>query len=151
MDTIELLVLAQHEAPQLPDQMDATDPVTGVATEGAGGGVPSAGGGRQQAEPAFPPMLVILLVMGVFFIFMMGGQRKEKKKRAKLLASITKGDKVQTVGGMLGTVVEIRDTEIVLKVDENANTRIKFSRSAIQSVVSERPEKPVVSDRPEKP
>jgi len=145
MDTIELLVLAQHEAPKLPDQMDAANPVTGGATEGAEGGAvpaPGAGGGRQQAEPAFPPMLVILLVMGVFFIFMMGGQRKEKKKRAKLLASITKGDKVQTVGGMLGTVVEIRDTEIVLKVDENANTRIKFGRSAIQSVVSERSETP---------
>lgn len=141
MDTTELLVLAQHEAPKLPDQMDAADPVTGGATEGAdGGAVPAPGAGGGGAP--FPPMLVILLVMGVFFIFMMGGQRKEKKKRAKLLASITKGDKVQTMGGMLGTVVEIRDTEIVLKVDENANTRIKFSRSAIQSVVSERSETP---------
>ena len=57
-----------------------------------------------------------------------------------MLAGIGKGDKVLTVGGIMGTIVEMRETEVVLKVDENANTRIKFSRSSIQSVVSERQE-----------
>jgi len=86
----------------------------------------------------FGPLLMIGLMMAVFFFILMGGQRKEKKKRKNLLASIKKGDKVQTVGGMLGTIVEMRDSEIVLKVDENANTRIKFNRTAIQAMASDR-------------
>ena len=144
MDINLRLVLAQHDEPKLPDQAEVADPVT----DGGGGetapGTPGTGQGpgprQETVEPSFNPMIMILLIMGVFLVFMMGGQRKEKKKRAQLLASLKKGDKVQTVGGVLGTVVELRDTEIVLKVDENANTRIKFSRSAIQSVISERSE-----------
>lgn len=133
--------LAQQKVPQLP------------AREGMGGVTDSQGAtsyGRQTTEsgtpsqtPPPPPgasimqFLPLLLIMGVFLFIMMGGQRKEKKRRAKLLAALRKGNKVQTVGGILGTVVDLRDTEVVLKVDENSNTRIKFGRSAIQSIVSE--------------
>ena len=144
MDVHPLLVLGQHEPPKVPNQSGSDAPPPGGVIEGAHGGQqgPPGGGGDPQGRPegAFNPFFMIILVLGVFMIFMMGGQRKEKKKRAQMLAGLKKGDKVQTVGGILGTVVEIRETEIVLKVDENANTRIKFSRSAMQSVVAERPE-----------
>ena len=67
---------------------------------------------------------------------MMGGpQRKEKKRQAQLMANLRKQDKVLTIGGLIGTVVDIRDDEIVLKVDENANTRVRFTRSAIQQIL----------------
>lgn len=143
MDVTLRFVLGQqeHPAPKLPDQVGTqASPATGSSEGSDGGAARSVPQGSETGPQPFNPMFLVLLVMGVFFVFMMGGQRKEKKKRAKLLASIKKGDRVQTMGGMLGAVVELRDTEIVLKVDENANTRIKFSRSAIQSVVSERPE-----------
>ena len=141
MHTSFPLVLGQHEAPKLPNHTGTESPPPGGSVETSDGGskpLPVDGGGDQGGP--FNPMIMILLIMGVFLIFMMGGQRKEKKKRAQLLASLSKGDKVQTLGGILGTVVELRDNEIVLKVDENANTRIKFSRSAIQSVTAERTE-----------
>jgi len=54
-----------------------------------------------------------------------------------MLAALKKGDKVQTAGGILGTVVEVRDSEVVVKVDENANTRLRFARSAIQAVLDD--------------
>ena len=52
------------------------------------------------------------------------------------LASIKKYDKVMTIGGIIGTVMEIREDEVILKVDDNTNTRMKFSRSAIQRPLS---------------
>ncbi len=64
-------------------------------------------------------------------------QSKEKKKRAQLLNALAKGDKVQTIGGIIGNVVEIRDNEIVVKIDENNNTKMKFARSAIQNKIEE--------------
>ena len=100
------------------------------------GSGPSQGPPSQQ--PRVDPFLWIVIVMvAVLMFFTIGGQRKEKKKREAMLATIKKGDKIQTVGGILGTVVEIRDQEVIVKVDENNNCRIKFIRSGIQSVIQE--------------
>ena len=106
---------------------DGTDGGGGAANGGQGGG--GLGG--------LSPMLFILVIFGLFFFMMTRSQSKEKKKRATMIAALSKGDKVQTVGGVLGTVVEVRDTEIVVKVDENTNTRMRFGRSAVQSVLNE--------------
>jgi preprotein translocase subunit YajC len=54
-----------------------------------------------------------------------------------MLSELKKGDRVQTIGGILGTVVEARDTEILVKVDESSNAKIRFSRSAIHRVIEE--------------
>ena len=54
-----------------------------------------------------------------------------------MLDNMKRGDRIQTIGGILGTVVEVREGEVVVKVDESNNTKIKFSRSAIQRVVTE--------------
>lgn len=99
----------------------------GLAGDGTGGG-----GGLGSM------WLIFLLVLVVMWIFLIGGQRKEKKKRAALLDALSKGDRVQTVGGILGTVVEVRDDEVVVKVDENTNARMRFSRSAIQTIVNDK-------------
>lgn len=84
--------------------------------------------------------LILLIAVGVMWFFMTSSQRKQKKQRAQLLASLSKGDKVQTVGGIIGTVADIRGDEIIVKVDENANTRLRFARNAIQSVVDDKSE-----------
>jgi preprotein translocase subunit YajC len=132
-------LLAQQDAPpnppvDLPAMGPNNDP-TATTTQGPGSMPPAA---PAQPPPRVDPFLWIVVVMvAVLMFFTIGGQKKEKKKRAAMLAAIKKGDKVQTVGGALGTVIELRDEEVVVKVDENNNTRIKFVRSAIQSVVQE--------------
>ncbi|MEM9415943.1 MAG: preprotein translocase subunit YajC [Planctomycetota bacterium] len=78
---------------------------------------------------------VIMLGMIVLWIFLLGGgSRKQKKKQAEMLAGMTKGAKVVTIGGIKGSVVEVRDDEVLVKVDESANTRLRFSKDAIRSV-----------------
>lgn len=81
-------------------------------------------------------MFPLLLAMGVFWFLMMRGQRKEKQKHADMLANIKRNDRVQTIGGMLGTVVDVRDQEVVLKIDETNNVKVRFNRGAIKEVVS---------------
>ena len=88
------------------------------------------------------PMFMFLIVgLLIFWVFIFNGPRKEKKKRAQMLAALSKNDRVVTIGGIIGTVVEMKENEVVLKVDESSNTRMRFSRSAIQSVVSEESDK----------
>ena len=135
------LILAQQDSGSLgadkplslPDQGSPAgqNAVEGqsVGTEGSAPAGPQGGG--------MSSLIFIVAIFAVFWFILMGGQRREKKKRAKMLAAIAKGSKVQTVGGILGTVAEVRDNEIVIKVDENANIRIKFTRSAIQAVVDD--------------
>ncbi|MCD8480920.1 MAG: preprotein translocase subunit YajC [Candidatus Cloacimonetes bacterium] len=80
----------------------------------------------------------MLLLLG-FFIFLMVTTimtgRREKKHRAELLSSLAKHDRVQTAGGMIGTIVEIKGDEVVLKVDETTNTKIRFSRGSVTAIL----------------
>jgi preprotein translocase subunit YajC len=64
-------------------------------------------------------------------------QRRERKKRDQLLSGIKRHDKVMTIGGIIGSVVELKDDAVVLKVDETSNTRITFSKSAISQVIAQ--------------
>jgi preprotein translocase subunit YajC len=80
------------------------------------------------------PFLLILVVL--YFVMLRPNQTKEKK-RTEMLTGLKRGDRVQTIGGILGTVVEAKETEIVLKVDESSNTKVRFTRSAIHRVVDE--------------
>jgi preprotein translocase subunit YajC len=82
----------------------------------------------------FGPIILIILV---FYFFIFGSKRKTEKQRQAMLSELKKGDRVQTIGGILGTVIEARDSEVLLKVDESSNTKIRFSRSAIHRVLAE--------------
>jgi preprotein translocase subunit YajC len=83
------------------------------------------------------PIPLMLVMVAVFFLLLNGGKRKEERKRQDMLSQLKKGDRVQTIGGILGTVVETRENEVVVKVDESTNTKMKFTRSAIHRVVEE--------------
>ena len=134
------LILAQSSDVTVDDSGIANTPAGTDATESVEGA--DSNGDTPTDQPSGglfggPTMMIFILVLVVMWVFLIGGQRKEKKKRAALLAALSKGDKVQTVGGVLGTVVEVRDSEVIVKVDENANTRMRFSRSAIQAVIND--------------
>jgi preprotein translocase subunit YajC len=73
----------------------------------------------------------------ILYIFVFRSKRTQDKKRTDMLGALKRGDRVQTIGGILGTVVEARDTDVLLKVDESSNTKIRFSRSAIHRVLEE--------------
>lgn len=126
---------APPSLPQAPSG-DATTVQQPGGTAAPGGTTPQ----NQQSQGlggSWLP-LAFLLMLVVLFIVMSGGQRKEKKKREAMLSAIKKGDRIQTIGGILGSIVEVRDTEVVVKVDENANTRLRFARTAIQSVLEDK-------------
>jgi preprotein translocase subunit YajC len=78
-----------------------------------------------------------LLIIGVMLLLMFRSKSKEDRQRKDMMANLKKGDEVQTIGGALGKVVEVRDDRVLLKVDESSNTKIWFRRSAIGQVVTQ--------------
>lgn len=131
---------ALYPADFSPAWIAQAPPVAGeAAPTTTGEGAPLTGQGGAPAQPQSPfggGFLFLMLGLLLFMIVMSSmGQRKEKKKRAELLASLGKHDRVQTAGGVIGTIVELRDQEVVVKVDESTNTKIRFARSAVQQVL----------------
>jgi preprotein translocase subunit YajC len=83
------------------------------------------------------PLLLMLGGVVVLYIIMGRGRRKQQHKRKEMLESLKKGDKVVTIGGIEGTVMDVKNNEITVKVDETNNIRMKFARWAVQSVGEE--------------
>ena len=52
-----------------------------------------------------------------------------------MMAAISKGDTIQTIGGIIGRIVELKPDTALLEVDRNSNSRMAISRAAIQQVV----------------
>ncbi len=88
------------------------------------------------ADPRY--MFYGVLILGVIFIFTSSGRatRQQEKKHKELLAGLKRGDRVQTIGGILGSVVETRDNEVVIKIDEGTNTKLRVVRDAIKKVTT---------------
>ena len=81
----------------------------------------------------FGLMVPLLVIFGVFYIFIIIPQQRAEKKRQAMLASLQKGDKVITIGGIIGTVNKVDERFVILKVSQETN--IKFDKSAIKGII----------------
>jgi len=120
---------AQYSPPGQGQTEMQADPGLGPV-DGSGSGSPPPGRG-------FDPTFLFLMVgVVVIFIFMStrAGSR-ERKQRAAMLAGLSRGDRVQTVGGVIGAVEGSKDDEIILRIDAGTSTRLRFARSAVQQVL----------------
>jgi preprotein translocase subunit YajC len=81
------------------------------------------------------PMVPIMGMLAIFYIFMFRSKRKQDTQKKQQLEQLKRGDEIQTIGGIIGTVVEARENEVIVKVDETNNTKMKFSRNAIHRVL----------------
>lgn len=105
---------------------EGTAPIT-PTNPGAGGQAPAPGG--------FNPLLLVGVLLVMMLLMTSLSARRERKKRNTLMATLKKHDRVQTTAGILGTVVEMGQDDVLLRVDEGSNTRIRFARSAIASII----------------
>ncbi|MBM4112021.1 MAG: preprotein translocase subunit YajC [Phycisphaerae bacterium] len=92
-------------------------------------------------------LYMVLGLVAVMFIMTIFSGRRQKRQRETMLGNLKKHDRVMTSGGIIGSVVEIKPRTIVLKVDEGSNTRITFSREAIQQVIEESAETPAAESK----
>jgi len=83
------------------------------------------------------PLFMLVPLLLILYIFVIRAKSKQDKERRQMIENLKKGDRVQTIGGILGTVVETREHEVLLKVDESANTKIRFTRNAIHRVIED--------------
>jgi preprotein translocase subunit YajC len=125
-------ILAQNEAPSsIESEPVTTEDIAETTTSTLSDS--NTPGGRPRGKGAFGPYNLIFL--GLMFVLMymilFRGPRKKQQQHKQMVQALAKNDKVRTIGGIIGTVVDIKDDEITLKVDESNNTKIKVLPSAI--------------------
>jgi len=101
-------------------------PVGPGGTVGPGSPAPASPFGGSQF------MILMVAMLGLMIFMSFWTNRKEQKKRRELMESMKKGDRVQTLGGMIGTVQDVFDTEVVLRLEEG---RVRVSRASIQTII----------------
>ncbi|MFD2116451.1 preprotein translocase subunit YajC [Paenibacillus yanchengensis] len=92
---------------------------------------PAAGGG------IWGLILPFIIMFAVFYFLLIRPQQKKQKQRNMMLAQIKKGDKITTIGGLHGSVAELTDDTVVVRV--NDTTRMTFERSAINAIIESAP------------
>lgn len=73
--------------------------------------------------------LPLLLIIVVFYLFFIRPQVKKSKDQKKYRESLKKGDKVITIGGIHGKILEVRDKTFVIEVD--GQNRLTIEKSAV--------------------
>ena len=73
--------------------------------------------------------LMIILLFGVMYFFMIRPQRKQQKELEAFRSSLKKGDKIVTTGGIFGTVEEVTDRTVLIKVD--GDVKLRMDKNAI--------------------
>ncbi|SEN35347.1 preprotein translocase subunit YajC [Lihuaxuella thermophila] len=79
-------------------------------------------------------LLPMILIFVAFYFFLIRPQQKRQKERTQMLNALKKGDKVITIGGLHGSIVDLTEDRVTLKVSDN--TRLVFERSAINAVTN---------------
>lgn len=83
---------------------------------------PAAQQGSFWQQYSFVIMMVLIIV--VTYFFMVRPQQKKQKEIVKWRESLKKGDKIVTVGGIYGTIAEVKDTFLLVEVDNNVKLRV---------------------------
>jgi preprotein translocase subunit YajC len=85
-------------------------------------------------NPQTMNMLLMVLIFVVFYFFMIRPQQKKQKEQKKFRENLKPGDRVITIGGVQGKILEVSDTTVLVSTD---GTKIRFSKSAIQQSTEE--------------
>jgi preprotein translocase subunit YajC len=95
-----------------------------------------------QAAPAAKGQqgsMQFLLMMGVIFaiiyFLMIMPQKKKQKETQNMLSNVKKGDKIVTIGGMIGTIGNVKDHTFMIKIADN--TVVEYRKSAIAALLND--------------
>ena len=77
-----------------------------------------------QGGGSWTLLLMLALIFVVVWLFMIRPQQKRQKELNSFRDSLKKGDKVVTVGGIYGTVLEVNDNKVMLEIDKDVKIKV---------------------------
>ena len=80
----------------------------------------------------FSPIIMLVLMGVVFYFMLIRPENKRKKEAEQMRSSVKTGDRITTIGGIVGTVVNVKDDKIVVETGAD-QVRIEFAKWAIST------------------
>jgi len=90
----------------------------------------------ESSESSWMSMLPLFLILIVFYFFFIRPQTKKTKEQKKFREALQKGQKVITLGGIHGKIVEVNETTVVLDIS-GGQVKITVEKSAIVVDITE--------------
>jgi len=91
---------------------------------------PQGQGAQQNGWWSFLPLLLIIVV---FYFFFIRPQMKRSKDQKKFKENLQKGQKIITIGGIHGRIVEMQETTVTIEVENNVRLRVEKSAIAMDN------------------
>jgi preprotein translocase subunit YajC len=77
-------------------------------------------------------VVMMVAMLGIFYFMLIRPENKRKKEAEQMRSSVRKGDKITTIGGIVGTVVDVKENNIVMETSAD-QVRIELAKWAISS------------------
>ena len=77
-------------------------------------------------------MLMLVIMIAVFYFMLIRPENKRKKEAEQMRSSVKKGDKITTIGGIVGTVVDVKENNIVIETSAD-QVRIELAKWALST------------------
>ena len=77
-------------------------------------------------------LIMIVAMFALMYFMLIRPENKRKKEAEQMRSSVKTGDKITTIGGIIGTVVNVKDEKIVIETSAD-QVRIEFAKWAISS------------------
>jgi preprotein translocase subunit YajC len=98
---------------------------------------------QAQGGGAMSQLAMILLIIVIFYFFMIRPQMKKSKQEKLFKEALVKGDKVVTIGGVHGKIVEVESTTFMIEVDHNVKLRIEKTAVSAEATKQYQPKQEV--------
>ena len=92
------------------------------------------GGAEAGSASLISSLIPFAAIIAIFYFLIIRPQNKKRKETEQMLSALKKGDKIITIGGIHGTVQSVKETTVIIKVDENV--KLEFLRSAVSNVTA---------------
>ncbi len=81
------------------------------------------------------------LMFGILYLLIIRPQRNKEKQRKEMISNVRKNDRIVTVGGVHGVVLSVKENEVIARVDDAKDVKLKIDKSAITTVIIPKGEK----------
>lgn len=92
--------------------------------------------GTEGGPSLITSFIPILLLFVIFYFLLIRPQQKKQKQHQALISNLRRGDKIVTNGGLYGTVVDVKEHVIVLKIADD--TKVELVKNAVATVIEKR-------------
>ncbi|MBM3320196.1 MAG: preprotein translocase subunit YajC [Candidatus Eisenbacteria bacterium] len=95
----------------------------------------ASGGSSSSGAPGWSMLILFGGLFVIWWFLFLGPQIKRQKEKQKMLAALKKGDRVLTRGGLLGTIIGVKEKEQIVVVRLSENVKVEVVRSAVEGVL----------------